>query len=87
MHRVQREVTDVEMIDTLEEIIDLVIDSYGQGVSPEYQRASRAAEIGKKIVDKLLEKNLMERFGKIGYQSQRILLDHDLIRTGGIENG
>lgn len=87
MQRVQREVTDVEMIDTLQEIIDLVIDNYGQGVAPEFQKASRASQIGKGIVDKLLERNLMERFGRIGYQSQRILLDHQLIKTGGIENG
>lgn len=87
MQRVQREVTDVELIDALEEIIDLVLECYDHPVKEEYQKGSRASQIGKGIVDKLLEKKILERFGRIGYGSQRILLDHDLIKTGGIENG
>ena len=87
MQRVQREVTDVELRGALDEIIDLVIECYEHPVKEEYQKGSRASQIGKEIVDKLLEKKILERFARIGYESQRILLSHDLIKTGGIENG
>lgn len=63
----QRDVTDVEMIDALNEIMDIVIDCYNHPVREEYKKQSRSAQIG--------------------YDIQRCLLSHDLIRTGGIENG
>ena len=67
MTRSQRDVTDVEMIDALNEIMDIVIDCYNHPVREEYKKQSRSAQIG--------------------YDIQRCLLSHDLIRTGGIENG
>ena len=67
MTRAQRDVTDVEMIDALNEIMDIVIDCYNHPVREEYKKSSRSAQIG--------------------YDVQRCLLSHDLIRTGGIENG
>lgn len=67
MTRAQRDVTDVEMIDALNEIMDIVIDCYNHPVREEYKKSSRSAQIG--------------------YDIQRCLLSHDLIRTGGIENG
>lgn len=67
MTRAQRDVTDVEMIDALNEIMDIVIDCYNHPVRDEYKKQSRSAQIG--------------------YDIQRCLLSHDLIRTGGIENG
>ncbi len=67
MTRAQRDVTDVEMIDALNEIMDIVIDCYNHPVREEYKKQSRSAQIG--------------------YDIQRCLLSHDLIRTGGIENG
>jgi len=65
--RVQRELTDVEMIDALNGVIDIVIDCYQHPVREDYKKLSRSAQIG--------------------YDIQRYLLDHDLIRVGGIENG
>lgn len=67
MTRAQRDVTDVEMIDALNQIMDIVIDCYNHPVREEYKKQSRSAQIG--------------------YDIQRCLLSHDLIRTGGIENG
>ena len=87
MQRVQREVTDVEMIDALNEIIDLIVDCYDQPLRPEFDKSSRSAQIGHDVVKTLREKGLMQRYGKIGYDTQRCLLDHNIIRTGGIENG
>lgn len=67
MLRTQREVTDVEMIDALDGVIDIIIDSYNHPIREEYKKLSRSAQIG--------------------YDIQRYLLDHGLIRVGGIENG
>lgn len=67
MTRAQRDVTDVEMIDALNEVMDIIIDCYAYPVRDDFKKQSRAAQIG--------------------YDIQRCLLRHDLIRTGGIENG
>ena len=67
MLRVQRDITDVEMIDALNEVIDIVVDCYQHPVREDFRKSSRSAQIG--------------------YDIQRCLLRHDLIRTGGIENG
>ena len=67
MLRVQREMTDVEMIDSLNGIIDIVIDCYQHPVREDFKKSSRSAQIG--------------------YDIQRYLMEHDLIRVGGIENG
>lgn len=67
MLRVQREMTDVEMIDALDGVIDIIIDSYNQPIREDFKKLSRSAQIG--------------------YDIQRYLLDHKLIRVGGVENG
>ena len=67
MLRTQRELTDVEMIDTLNEVIDIVVDCYQHPVREHFQKSARSAQIG--------------------YDIQRCLISHDLIRPGGIENG
>ena len=87
MHRVIREVTDVEMIDALNEIIDLIIDCYDDPVRPEHEKDSRAAQIGQDIVKVLTRRDLIWRWQKIGYDSQRILLDKKILKTGGHFDG
>ena len=87
MLRVQRQLTDVEMIDALNEIIDLIVECYQQPVRSDYEKASRASQIGHDIVDRLRQRDILERYSRIGYQSQLILKDHNMIKTGGIENG
>lgn len=67
MLRTHREVTDVEMIDTLNEVIDIVVDCYQHPVREHFQKSARSAQIG--------------------YDIQRCLIAHDLVRPGGIENG
>ena len=84
MQRVQREVTDVEMIDALNDIIDLIIENYDEPVRPEFQKDSRAAQIGHDIVQKLKEREILSRYANIGYQAQRQLLEKKIIKTGGI---
>ena len=82
MQRTTRELTDVEMIDALEDIIEIICDCYEHPVRKEFEKASRAAQIGKDTVSKLLERGILERYADIGYQVQRKLLDSNIIRTG-----
>lgn len=85
MQRVMREVTDIEMIDALNEIIDLIIDCYESPVRQQFENEARATQIGHDIVKVLTEKELMWLWTKVGYDSQRILLDRKILKTGGIE--
>lgn len=85
MQRVMRGVTDIEMIDALNEIIDLVIECYEGPVRQEHENNARATQIGQDIVHVLTKKDLIWLWTKIGYDSQRILLDKKILKTGGIE--
>ena len=85
MQRVQRKVTDAEMIDALNEIMDLIIDCYEEPVRQEFANESRATQIGHDIVNVLTKKELMWLWTKVGYDSERILLDKKILKTGGIE--
>ena len=67
MLRVQRDLSDVEMIDALNGVIDIIIECYQHPVRDDFKKSSRSAQIG--------------------YDIQRYLMEHDLIRVGGIENG
>lgn len=86
MQRVQRQVTDIEMIDALEEIIDLIIDCYEHPVRKEHEKDARSTQIGHDIVKVLTKRDLIWIWTKVGYDTQRILRDRNMIKTGGIEN-
>lgn len=86
MQRTARELTDVEMIDALNDIIDLICDSYNHPLREEFENETRATQIGKDIETKLLQRRILERYSNIGYQTQRNLLDKGIIKTGGIKN-
>lgn len=86
MQRVQRQVTDVEMIDALEEIIDLIIDCYEHPVRKEHEKDARSTQIGHDIVKVLTKRDLIWIWTKVGYDTQRILRNRNMIKTGGIEN-
>ena len=86
MQRVIREVTDVEMIDALNEIIDLCIDNYDSPVRAEHEKDCRATQIGHDIVNILTKRDLIWYWTKVGYDTQKILLDKRILKTGGIEN-
>ena len=62
MLRVQRELTDVEMIDALDGIIDIVIDCYQHPIREGFEKSSRSAQIGYDIQRYLLD----HRFIKVG---------------------
>lgn len=60
MRRTGRELTDVEMIDALQAIIDMIIKDYKSDVRPEFQRESRAAQIGYKTQKILIDGKIIE---------------------------
>lgn len=86
MQRTARELTDVEMIDALNDIIDIICECYNQPLREEFENETRATQIGKDIESKLLQRRILERYSNIGYQTQRNLLDKGIIKTGGIKN-
>ena len=63
MLRPQREVTDVEMIDALNEIIDIIIDCYNCPVREDFRKQSRSAQIGYDVQKCLLRYDLIRTGG------------------------
>lgn len=85
MQRTKREVTDIELIDAINAIIDLIIECYNKPVRAEFEKETRSTQIGRDIVEEVTRRDLMDRYSKIGYESQRKLLAADIIQTGGIK--
>ena len=75
MQRVMREVTDIEMIDALNEIMDLIIDCYESPVRQEYENETRAAQIGHDIINVLTKKELMWLWSKVASKLEHELRD------------
>lgn len=82
MQRTERELTDVEIIDAFNEIVDLIVESYDAPVRKEFQSGSRAAQIGHDIVDHLHKRDVLDRLSNIGYGAQRILIGYGAIKPG-----
>ncbi len=57
MQRTERELTDVEMIETLDEIINLITESYKYPVNPDF--LSRAGQIGYQIQRILIDRKIL----------------------------
>lgn len=60
MRRTERELTDVEIIDTFDKIVDTIINNYEQEVPESFRKESRAAWIGYKIQRMLLDEKIIE---------------------------
>lgn len=84
MQRSARTVSDAEMIEALNVIIDIIIDCYNKPLADRFE--TRATRIGKSIQVSLLNRRIMERYSDIGWRSQRYLLEKDIIKPGGIIN-
>lgn len=63
MQKTERELTDVEMIDALLEIIDLIIATYDNPIRDEFKRTSRCSQAGYDIIMLLISKDMI-RMGK-----------------------
>lgn len=60
MRRTERELTDVDIIDAFEDIIDIIMASNNGEVEEPYRKESRCAQTGHKITAYLLKKDIIE---------------------------
>lgn len=60
MRRTDRELTDVDIIDAFDDIIDIIIESNQGEVLPPYRKESRCAQVGHKIQTYLVREKIIE---------------------------
>ena len=70
MQRTERELTDVEMIDALEEILDLIIEAYDKPLRKDFERQSRSAQFGYDILRMLIDKKILSVGNKVTKDGQ-----------------
>lgn len=59
MQKTERELTDVEMIDALLEIIDLLVRTYDSPIRAEFSRTSRASQFGYDCMMLLMRRDII----------------------------
>lgn len=59
MQRTERELTDVEIIDAFERILEIIITNSEHPVREDFQRSSRAAQDGYDIKRYLMDENIL----------------------------
>lgn len=70
MFKTERERTDIEMIDSLEDIIEIVLRGYNEPIRADFNKKSRSEQIGFDVTNYLRSHNLIQ-IGKA--ESQRKL--------------
>ena len=59
MYQVEREITDVEIIDVFYEIIDLLLRGYNEPIREGFSKKSRAEQVGYDLTMCLIRKDLI----------------------------
>lgn len=59
MQRTERELTDVEIIDAFEKILEIIITNSENPVREDFQKSSRAAQDGYDIKRYLMDENIL----------------------------
>ena len=86
MHETTRKVTDEEWIEAGKAAAKIIAQSYEVNVLQKFQNYSRAAQTGSMIFEEIVNiRDLMQMMTDIGYETQRVLLEKDIIRTGKYE--
>lgn len=75
MYRTRKELTDVEIIDLFEWMVDMICDCYNYPVRKEFQKSCRAAQIGYDIEKRLLSAQIIAP-GDEHYQ-ERMNINHE----------
>lgn len=70
MYKIDRERTDIEMIDSLEDIIEIVLRGYNEPIRADFSKKSRSEQIGFDITNYLRAHDMIQ-IGKS--ESQRKL--------------
>ena len=82
MQRTRRGLEVSEIVEAFNAIIDIIVECYNNPLRERYE--TRSTQIGKDITKALLERKILERYSDIGWRAQRLLLDRDMIETGGL---
>lgn len=59
MYQVEREITDVEIIDVFYEIIDLLLRGYNEPIREGFKKKSRAEQVGYDLTMCLIRKDII----------------------------
>ena len=60
MQKTERELTDIEIIDALMDIVDLVIRTYDNPIRDEFKKTSRCSQLGYDIIKLLMSRNFIK---------------------------
>lgn len=82
MQRTRRGLEIQEIVEAFNNIIDIICDCYNKPLRERFETCS--TQIGRDITKALLERKMLERYSDIGWKTQRLLLDRDMIEPGGI---
>lgn len=82
MQRTRRGLEVAEIVEAFNAIIDIIIDCYNKPLRERYE--TRSTQIGRDMTKALLDRRILERYSDIGWRTQRLLIDKDIIEKGGI---
>lgn len=82
MQRTRRGLEVAEIVEAFNAIIDIIIDCYNKPLRPNYE--TRSTQIGRDMTKALLDRRILERYSDIGWRTQRLLIDENIIEKGGI---
>ena len=82
MQRTRRGLEVAEIVEAFNAIIDIIIDCYNKPLREKYE--TRSTQIGRDMTKALLDRRILERYSDIGWRTQRLLIDKDIIEKGGI---
>ena len=60
MQKTERELTDIEIIDALMDIVELVIRTYDNPIRDEFKKTSRCSQLGYDIIKLLMSRNFIK---------------------------
>lgn len=82
MQRTRRGLEIQEIVEAFNAIIEIICECYNHPLRERFETCS--TQIGRDVTKSLLERKILERYSDIGWRTQRLLLDKDIIETGGI---
>lgn len=74
MQKTERELTDVEMIDALLDIVELLIRTYDEPIRAEFSRTSRSSQFGYDTMMLLMKRGIIKpgkREGQISIETAK----------------
>lgn len=82
MQRTRRGLEIQEIVEAFNAIIEIICECYNHPLRERFETCS--TQIGHDITKALLERKILERYSDIGWRTQRLLFDREMIEPGGI---